>query len=298
MLRVSKVINVPDPTSSTGHAATPRPFSRRLPPQNCSTQTEEPEEEPEPRPKRPCAVRSKTSSTQASLDEELIARRWLKANGYYMAKHVDLAAHLWHHFMSVAKQPRGRADQAGSQQAAFSMEIPSKMAAARLLRGARSMGHTKYTVNAAGAIEWKKSPSIESYYFDQIKPMTSWLRLHTRGLNVHAYGSTKTVPPGGGYKEANVTVTIIPPLIMELCERSGGRLILEVTCNLMTLNDQGVHKLPPAFPYAEADAQSFLAAARHAIFEMKLKGVPLSSGLISLVRDEDMALSSDSCDET
>ena len=248
--------------------------------------------------KRPRVVRSVSSATQAPLDEELIARRWLKKNGYYMAKHEDLAAHLWHHFQSVAKMPRGRADQAGSQQAAFSMEIPSRMAALRLLHGVPSMGKTKYTVNAMGMIEWKPSPSIESFYLDKMTPMARWLRLHTRGLNIHAYGSTKPVPPSGGYKESNVVVTIIPPLIMELCERSGGRLILEVTCNLMTLNDQGVHKLPPAFPYMEEDAQSFVAAARHAIFEMGLKGVPLSPGLRGLVRDQDQALSSDSCDES
>ena len=141
----------------------------------------------------------------------MIARQWLKQQGYYWAKHDDLSAHLWHHFMSVARQPRGRADQAGSQQAAFSMDIPSRMAATSLLQGVPSMSNTKYTVNAQGEIEWKKSPSITSYYIDQITPLARWMRLHTRNLHVDAYGSTKVVPPSGGYKEVNVVVMLIPP---------------------------------------------------------------------------------------
>ena len=193
----------------------------------------------EPTAKRTKRVKTKSSSTQASIDRELIARQWLKANGYYWAKHDDLAAHLAHHFQSVLRQPRGRADQSGSQQAAFSMELPSQMAAVRLLAGAPSMGKKKYTVNAEGCIEWVPSPSITSYYIDAVKPLARWVRLHRRNLNVQALGSTKVVAPTGGYKEVNVVVMLIPPLIMEVCERSGGRLILEVTCNLMTLNDQG-----------------------------------------------------------
>ena len=64
----------------------------------------------------------------------------------------------------------------------------------------------------------------------------------------------------------------------------------------MTLNDQGAYKLPPAFPYAEADAQSFVGEARHAIAEMKLKGVCFSPSFLALLRDEDYAMDSDSAD--
>ena len=157
------------------------------------------------------------------------------------------------------------------------------------------MGKNKYSVNAAGAIEWVPSPSITSYYFDRITPMARWMRLHTRNLNVAAYGSTKAVPPTDGSKEVKVTVTIIPPLILEVCERSGGRLMLEVTCNVMTLNDMGNVKLPPAFGYAEEDAQSFVAATRHAIAEMSLKKkAAFSSAFRQQLKDKDYAMSSDS----
>ena len=239
----------------------------------------------------------RTAATQAPLDEELIARRWLKRNGYYMAKTSTLEAHLFHHFQSVARQPRGRADKAGSQQAAFSMELPSKMAGLRLMGEAPCMGNKKYTVNAAGQIEWVASKVITTYYLDSMKPLARWLSLHQRGLGVHCYGASKTVPPTGGYKEANVVVTLLPPLIMEICERSMGRFVLEVTCNLMTLNDQGIPKLPPNFPYEPSSVQHFTAETRHAIFEMSLKGVPLSPKFLEMIEDSDKALDWESAGE-
>ena len=232
----------------------------------------------------------RTTGTQASIDEELIARRWLKANGYYMAKHEDLTTRLFHHFKSIAKMPRGRADKAGSQQALISMDIPTKSAAMQLLLELPYMGSVKYTVNAEGAIEWVRSPSILSWYLDEMKPLARWIRFHRRGLGIQGYGATKAVPPTGGYTQSNVTITVIPPLIAELCERSHGRLVLEITCNLMTYNETGLHKLPPNFPYSPATAETFVAETRHAIWEMKLRKVPLSPALIAMVQDEDQAL--------
>ena len=60
------------------------------------------------------------------IDEELIARRWLKKKGYYWASRATLANHFFHHFMSIARMPRGGADKAGSQQCAFTMPVPSR----------------------------------------------------------------------------------------------------------------------------------------------------------------------------
>ena len=75
--------------------------------------------------------------------------------------------HLWHHFLSVMRQPRGRADKAGSQQASFAMPIPSQMWAATALFGARWMGNVRYTVSpSTGAIEWVPTKAITSYYID------------------------------------------------------------------------------------------------------------------------------------
>ena len=241
--------------------------------------------------------RARNITTQASLDLELIARKWLKANGYYMAKHADLRNTLFHHFMSVMRQPRGRADKAGSQQAAFSMEIPSRSAAIELMQGAPPMGKKKYTINAEGSIEWKDSPSISTWYFDRHKPMAKWLKLHRRGLGVACYGASKAVPPTGGYEASNVVLTLIPPLIMELCERSLNRLVLEVTVNLMTFNDDGVPKLPPAFPYEPAQVQNFTTASRYSIFEMHLRGHPMSERFLGMVTDEEQAIDSEEDDE-
>ena len=287
---------VPQPLSGT-----PTSLSRsHQEPQSVTLgiQTEDSSSEEELRPRKKPKLATRNASTQAFYDEELIARRWLKRNGYYMAKHSDLTMRLFHHFMSVAKLPRGRADKAGSQQAQISMDIPSKPAAMAMLKELPYMGNTKYTINSKGQIEWVKTSSIQSWYVDEMKQLARWIRFHRRGLHAHAYGATKIVPPTGGYKEANVVVTLIPPLICELCERSHGRLVLEITCNVMTLNEHGLPKLPPNFPYTPATAETFIAEMRHAIYEMKLRGTPLSTSMCDLVTEPDMLLDWESQDES
>ena len=225
--------------------------------------------------------------TQVDLvNEELIARRWLKANGFYWAKEDSLANHFYHHFLSVMRMPRGSADRAGSQQCAFSMPMPSNMAAFKLMANAPCKGKVKYTINAAGQIEWKSSPSITTWYIDDQRKFTKWLAMHRRGLGQDMYGATKMVPPTGGYWESNVTVQLIVPFIAELCERSHDRLVMEVTCNSMTYNDHGIMKLPPNFAYTSEQAATFLSAVRFSTKELAYRNVakaPLSQRFRQLV---------------
>ena len=255
----------------------------------------------EPNPSLNLAPRKRvrSTSTQASIDEELLARRWLKRNGYYMAKHTDLSLSMYHHFLSCLRMPRGRADKAGSQQAAFSMTIPSKMAATKLMEGVPPMGRmgkSKYQINAKGEIEWKPTTTITSYYISEVKALAKFLSLHRRGLGFQGWGATKAVPSSGGYEAANVVISLVPPLIMELCERSHGRLILEVTCNLMTLNDDSVHKLPPGFAYTSEQSQHLVQMARHSLAEMRCRGVALSPKFLEQIGDGDWAYDCDGSD--
>jgi hypothetical protein len=163
--------------------------------------------------------RHKSTGSPATLDEELIARRWLKKQGYSWVMDEEYSMHLWHHFLSVMRQPRGRADKAGSQQASFAMPIPSQMWAAAALFGARWMGNVRYTVSpSTGAIEWVPTKAITSYYIDDPAAMADFLHMHGRGLSGVAglFKSTKTVPATGGYEASTVALTLIPPLIMEV----------------------------------------------------------------------------------
>eukprot|EP00965_Chrysotila_dentata_P005084 166497-Pleurochrysis_carterae.AAC.1 len=61
-------------------------------------------------------------------EHELIARRWVKRTGRYYAKTDVLHNRWYHHFLSLCRQPAGRADgQRGSQQSFFEMELPDEM---------------------------------------------------------------------------------------------------------------------------------------------------------------------------
>eukprot|EP00965_Chrysotila_dentata_P253420 6211224-Pleurochrysis_carterae.AAC.1 len=60
--------------------------------------------------------------------QELIVRRWVKRTGRCYAK-VNVLLNKWYHkFVSVGRQPAGRADgQRGSQQSFLEMDIPDGM---------------------------------------------------------------------------------------------------------------------------------------------------------------------------
>eukprot|EP00965_Chrysotila_dentata_P199832 6179617-Pleurochrysis_carterae.AAC.1 len=73
---------------------------------------------------RPTKI-ARTVSSQTRVDEELMVRSWLLRNGYYMAKGSVLRVAFFHHVASCLKRPAGRADRGGSQQAAFSLDLPS-----------------------------------------------------------------------------------------------------------------------------------------------------------------------------
>eukprot|EP00965_Chrysotila_dentata_P051821 1720471-Pleurochrysis_carterae.AAC.1 len=70
-------------------------------------------------------TRMLSQATQANLEEEQIARRWLKSNGMYAGLSSTIVTTFFYYAMSCQRWPAGRADQNGSQQASFSMELPS-----------------------------------------------------------------------------------------------------------------------------------------------------------------------------
>eukprot|EP00965_Chrysotila_dentata_P133110 4401218-Pleurochrysis_carterae.AAC.1 len=51
----------------------------------------------------------------------------------------------------------------------------------------------KYTINEAGSIEWRKSPTIDTYFIEDSGALVDYLSFHTRAVasGLVAYGSTK-----------------------------------------------------------------------------------------------------------
>ena len=97
-----------------------------------------------------------------------------------------------------------------------------------------------------------------------------------------AYGSSKGVVIRN--EGLRVVVTLIPPLIIEKCQRSHHRLVLAVTCNLFTFNDLDGLDLPPNFEYSSGKRQSMRTLALANLKGMRNRDVKLSPLMLKLVR--------------
>ena len=121
----------------------------------------------------------------SAVQRELIARKWAKEQKYFWGEQRTLQNTFFHHFISLCRQPRGRADgERGSQQCLFEMELPTHQCHLEMLgvinSDFRCMGKTRYTVNAQGQVEWVKSSSVESYFMQDAQQMSNYLRFHER----------------------------------------------------------------------------------------------------------------------
>eukprot|EP00965_Chrysotila_dentata_P237789 6202130-Pleurochrysis_carterae.AAC.1 len=197
----------------------------------------------------------------APWQRELIARKWLKSTGKYFGNIQNVQNRWYLKFLSLCRQPAGRADGSrGSQQCFFEMDLPERCCLEPLgLPGDAFLlkYNSRYSVDAEGQIQWKYSKTVDTFFMADKHAVSDYLRFHEQqvSLNCAAYGSTKAVVArSDGIK---VVTTIIPPLIVELCKRSFGRLVLAVTCNLLTYNDVDGLDFPPGFEYAAGERESF-----------------------------------------
>eukprot|EP00965_Chrysotila_dentata_P032642 1087498-Pleurochrysis_carterae.AAC.1 len=87
--------------------------------------------------------------------------------------------------------------------------------------------------------------------------LAEYLSFEKRAVAAHlaVFGCTKGVVKRE--MEVMVVCSVIPPLIVEVCRRSHERIVLAVTCNLLTFNDHDSIDLPPLFEYAEGERASF-----------------------------------------
>eukprot|EP00965_Chrysotila_dentata_P123623 4086838-Pleurochrysis_carterae.AAC.1 len=97
----------------------------------------------------------------------------------YCAESSVVTAAFFHHFASCLRRPAGRADRAGSQQAAFTMDLPSIDPLRDVLAKCQYHKMAKYTI-ANGEIVWARSRQIDSYYLDDELAVADFLALHLR----------------------------------------------------------------------------------------------------------------------
>eukprot|EP00965_Chrysotila_dentata_P226475 6195435-Pleurochrysis_carterae.AAC.1 len=194
--------------------------------------------------------------------KELIARRWAKHEDKYFADASTLRTRWYYNLLSLWRRPAGCADRpVGSQQCVFELDLPAKMCLIQLgLGSTEGMEYRcckKYTINQEGNIEWKEPPSISTYYIKDKRVLAHYLAFQTRSVafGVVAYGSSKGVVVRN--EGVEVMCTLIPPLIVEVCTRRHGRLVLTVSVNLLPYNDHDNMNFPPGFRYAGGERAKF-----------------------------------------
>eukprot|EP00965_Chrysotila_dentata_P102365 3379320-Pleurochrysis_carterae.AAC.2 len=84
--------------------------------------------------------------------------------------------------MSCLRRPAGRADRNGSQQAAFTMELPSVQPLERVLALCEAHPQARYTMNDQGKIEWVRANTIDTFYIESAEQLSKCSSLHRRGL--------------------------------------------------------------------------------------------------------------------
>ena len=194
---------------------------------------------------------------------ELIARRWAKDQKMFWGECRTLQNAFFRHFISLCRRPAGRADGTrGSQQCLFEMELPTHQCSLEMLGlldrhdSIRCMENKKYAVED-GKIRWVPSKTITTYYIEDAQVMSTWLRFHQRevALDLAVFGSSKgVVTRNEGLRSI---VTLIPPLLIEKCQRSHQRVVLAVTCNIFTFNDRDGLEMPPSFEYTAGQRAEF-----------------------------------------
>eukprot|EP00965_Chrysotila_dentata_P189467 6173332-Pleurochrysis_carterae.AAC.1 len=156
----------------------------------------------------------------------------------------------------------------------------------------------RYSVGADGQVAWIESESIDTYFLSDKVAFLDYLSFETRELanRVAAFGSSKGTVVKAKQHGLRVVCTLIPPILIELCRRSHGRnIVLAVTYNVFTLNDQGGVDLPPIFQYAEGERSSFKRLALRNLLGMRDHGnILLSRMMTALLRRESATLGGES----
>eukprot|EP00965_Chrysotila_dentata_P025166 835199-Pleurochrysis_carterae.AAC.1 len=161
-------------------------------------------------------VRS-TATQTLKLQEEQIVREWLNAHGYFMAKSSVVQKTFFHHFAACLPRLAGRFDQAGSQQAAFSMELPALEPLEEILQSCEYHDREKYVIKD-GQIAWAPSSSISTYYISDEQQVAEFLKLHERQLGA----GVPIRPLRKATTHAQQESSLHPRTCLGVCEHEGG----------------------------------------------------------------------------
>jgi hypothetical protein len=235
------------------------------------------------------ARRGSSADSQASIESSIDGEDskinisdildFLDRHGLYIAP-LDRQENVFlHHFTSCLRKPAGRADAAGSQRCSFEYSAPCRHVVTHLLSGLELHSGVRYnsSLMATQQTVWEKSNSIDTYAALDDHTLDHYLVLHRRAM----VAAAKKVYRGTALtKEGDVAITILPPLLAEVCRRSWDRLVIAVTFNIATVNDAQppLVRLPPGMHYPEGADNSTLRRVLGHLRAMHSRGIQMSAG--------------------
>ena len=228
----------------------------------------------------PCMV---DASCTALVSERLVAERYARRMGLFLGDMRVQEYKWWMHFGACLRMPRGGVNSTGSQECTFEYSVP----------GARVMEHLAEGLPLKERMVWDRgswtpSKTIDTYYALEVKEVDKYLRLHRRPCLKHLgdvffRGSRLITPPG--YSKSSlkcVMLSVIPPLLMEVCHRSGNRVEVVVTFKLFVFNDLNAFTMPPLFVYATGMDTIFKLRALAHLKELHALGASMTAAFAAL----------------
>ena len=153
----------------------------------------------------------------------------------------------WQKFSACLRMPRGGMQGTGSQACSFEYSVPSDRVLSVLMEG---LPFRQRQVWERG--NWVPSKTIDTFYALDVKTLDTYLQLHRRDALKHMpgfYRGSRLISPADS-KLMCVLLCIVPPMLFEVCHRSGKRVELVASFKLYVYNDLDAFSMPPHFQYA------------------------------------------------
>ena len=208
------------------------------------------------------------------ISDRLVAERYARRNGLYLGRFDVQEFKWWNHWIACMRMPRGGLNGTGSQSCSFEFSAPSQGVLDRLMEGLPFRERQVFDQES-----WVPSRSIDTFYALTPQSLDSYLQLHHRPSLARIpglYRGTRLIAPPAS-KTISIALSAVPPLLIEVCHRSGHRIELVVTFKLFVLSDLDSFSMPPTFQYATGMDSIFRCRALKHVKELSARGAKMSS---------------------
>lgn len=239
------------------------------------------------------SVTTKEASTDCRISDRLVAERYARSAGLYLGKMDVQEQTFWGHVHACMRLPRGGVNGAGSQECSFEYQPPSQSVLEHLMETLPFRPREVW----GGQEGWVASRTIDTYWAFDRHTLDHFLRLHKRESLQQfetLYRGSKLIRPSTRQR-ASVMLSVCPPLLIEVCHRTGGRTVMVVSFKLFLLNEAGGTTMPPQYQYANGMDAIFRTRSMNHLAALVQRGIvlPEESGFHALLQQHS-AVASDS----